>query len=416
VTAGGTGASTASGALANLGGAALTGAAFAGPVSVATTLSVANNASIGPRYDVTNQVFGAKGDGSTDDTAAVQAAFDACYHGGVIPYGGVVEFPGSHTYVISSTINAHNSCQIQGVIGSSSTENAPPRLAWNSPAAGAVSTITAFSVASNVATFTAANSLVAGQWVEIKGLTAGYSLNRTIGQVLAAGLSSTQFAITLPQGGSNVTTTADSGTATTVNVMVAFDSGARYEQAVDNIALATGGSGQVYNVGFYFGSRVDTGTRVTNAWVSGATEYSYYFAAGGINVEFDKGWRSDGAGVSGIYWRVSGADSFGIANGTVDNSRSASGWANSGAAVMLDNAACANNTGIHFTSRNVKIEINTSLTSGLGAFTMYDCPTNSAMEAFFLDLENTWVAPASTNSAGFQFLRPLPCCPQMTRR
>jgi len=403
VTAGGTGASTASGALANLGGAALTGAAFTGPVSVATTLSVANNASIGPRYDVTNQAFGAKGDASTDDTAAVQAAFDACYHGGVIPYGGVVEFPGNHTYMISSTINAHNSCQIQGVIGSSSTENAPPRLAWNSPAAGAVSTITAFSVASNVATFTAANSLVAGQWVEIKGLTAGYSLNRTIGQVLAAGLSSTQFAITLPQGGSNVTTTADSGTATTVNVMVAFDSGARYEQAVDNIALAIGGSGQVYNVGFYFGSRVDTGTRVTNAWVSGATEYSYYFAAGGINVEFDKGWRSDGAGVSGIYWRVSGADSFGIANGTVDNSRSASGWANSGAAVMLDNAACANNTGIHFTSRNVKIEINTSLTSGLGAFTMYDCPTNSAMEAFFLDLENTWVAPSSTNSAGFNF-------------
>ncbi len=403
ITAGGTGSSTASGALSNLGGAALTGAAFTGPVSVSTTLSVANNASIGPRYDVTNSAFGAKGDGTTDDTPAIQAAFDACYHGGAIPYGGVVEFPGDHTYVISSTINAHDSCQIEGVIGSSSVEGGPPRLSWNSPAAGAVSTITAFSIASNVATFTAANSLTAGQWVEIQGLGAGYFLNRTITQVLSTGLSASQFEITLPQGWSNVSTTSDSGTATTVNVMVAFDSSARYDEAVDNIALVNGGTGQAYNVGFYFGSRVDTGTRVTNTWVSGATEYSYYFAAGGINVEFDKGWRSDGAGVSGIYWRVTGPDSFGIANGTVDNNRSGLGSSTSGAAVMLDNAACLNTTGIHFTSRNVKVEINSSLTSGLGAFTMYDCPSNSTMEAFWLDLENTWVAPASGGTAGFNF-------------
>jgi hypothetical protein len=60
VTAGGTGAATASGALANLGGASLAGAAFTGPVSISTSLSVANNASIGPRYDVTNAAFGAK--------------------------------------------------------------------------------------------------------------------------------------------------------------------------------------------------------------------------------------------------------------------------------------------------------------------------------------------------------------------
>ena len=403
VTAGGTGSSTASGALANLGGAGLAGAAFTGPVSVSTTLSVANNISIGPRYDVTNPAFGAKGDATTDDTLAIQAAFDACYHGGVIPYGGVVEFPGPHTYVVSSTINAHDSCQIEGVIGSSSVENAPPRLQWNSPSAGAVSAITAFSITSNVVTFTAANSLTTGQWVEIQGLTAGYFMNRTIAQVLSTGLSGTQFEMTLPQGWSNVSTTTDSGTATTANVMVAFDSIARYDQSVSNIALVSGGTGQAYNVGFYFDSRVDTGTRVANAWVSGATEYSYYFAAGGINVEFDKGWRSDGAGVSGIYWRVTSADSFGMANGTVDNSRNGYGSPTSGAAVMLDNAACANTSGIHFTARNVKIEINTSLTPGLGAFTMYDCPSNSSMEAFWLDLENTWVAPASAGTAGFNF-------------
>jgi hypothetical protein len=237
--------------------------------------------------------------------------------------------------------------------------------------------------------------------VELQGLTSGFFLNRTIAQVLPTGLSTTQFNVMLPQGWSNVSTTADSGTATTVNVMVAFDSNARYDLAIDNISLTSSGTGQAYNVGLYFGSRVDTGTRFTNTWIGGATEYSYFFAVGGINVEFDKGWRSDGAGVAGIYWRVSGADSFGIANGTVDNGRSGYGSPSSGAAVMLDNAACASGAGIHFTSRNVKIEINTSLTPGLGAFTMYDCP--SSMGLFLMDLENTWVAPASSGTAGFNF-------------
>jgi hypothetical protein len=400
ISSGGTGSSTASAALASLGGAALTGAAFTGPVSSKSTLSVANNISIGPRYDVTNAAFGARGDGTTDDTIAIQAAFNACWNNGTAPYGGVVEFPGNHTYVISSTIDAYDSCRIQGVVGNSTVAQSPPSLQWNGSTAGAVSAITAFSVTSNVATFVAANSLTAGQWVEIGGLTSGYFLNRTISQVSSTGLSSAQFEITLPQGWSNVSTTSDSGTATTANVVVAFDSNARYEESVDNISI---GSNTSFNVGFYFGSRVDTGTRLTNTWVAGSTEYSYYFAAGGINVEFDKGWRSDGAGVSGIYWRVAGQDSLGIANGTVDNNRNGTGATISGGAVMLDNAACLNTSGVHFTSRNMKVEINTSITSGLGAFTMYDCPSNSTLEAFWLDLENTWVSPASGGTAGFNF-------------
>jgi hypothetical protein len=398
VAEGGTGASTASSALANLGGVAVTGAAFTGPISVASSLTARNITSIGPRYDVTQ--YGATGNGTADDTVAIQAAFNACYNGGAIPYGGVVEFPGDHTYVISSTINAYDSCQIEGVIGSSSVSDGPPRLQWNGTSAGSVSSIQAFSITSNVVTFTAVNSLAAGQWVEIEGLSVGYFMNRTIAQVSSTGLSSTQFEVTLPQGWSNVSTTSDSGTATTVNVVVAFDANSRYEESVENINITTN---TPFNVGFYFGSRVDTGTRITNTWVSGATEYSYYFADGGINVEFDKGWRSDGAGLSGIYWRVAGSDSFGIANGTVDNNRNGYGSVTSGAAVMLDDAACVNTSGIHFTSRNMKIEVNSPFTAGLGAFTMYDCPSNSNQEAFWLDLENTWLTPASPGSAGFNF-------------
>ena len=99
--------------------------------------------------------------------------------------------------------------------------------------------------------------------------------------------------------------------------------------------------------------------------MAGATKYGFYFANGGINVDFDKGWRTDGAGVAGIYWRVNSQDSFGIANGTTDNSRSAYGSSTSGAAVMLDDAACFHNAGVHFTARNVKHEINTNQTAGL---------------------------------------------------
>ena len=306
--------------------------------------------------------FGATGNGSTDDTAAIQAAFNACFNNVVLgATGGIVEFPGPHSYLISLTINAYDGCQIEGTLGSTKGGYQQPNIWWNGPTSGTVSTITAFSTGTGLtptlsspyiagqtnrqmpyyATFTAANTLTAGQWVDIEGLstTNGMVLNRTIAQVSATGLSSTQFTVGIPYAVSTVGTTADSGTATTVNVAVAFDAAARYQQNVQSIVVSQVSATQSnkLDVGYYYGSRVDTGTRVWNAQVAGATKYGFYFANGGINVDFDKGWRTDGAGIAGIYWRVNSSDSFGIANGTTDNSRSAYGSSTSGAAVMLDN-------------------------------------------------------------------------------
>jgi hypothetical protein len=419
ITAGGTGASSASGALANLGGAALTGASFTGPVSVASTLSVANNLSIGPRYDVTNAAFGAKGDGANDDTLAIQSAFNTCWNNGGAPHGGIIEFPGNHSYVVSSTIYAYDGCQIEGTIGNAGGGYAPPTILWNGPTPGAIYNISSVTIAANttpvyapsspapypqpyIATFTANNSLAAGQWVDIEGLSTqgGMNLNRGIVQVASA--TSTTFTVVVPFGVTTGTYT-DTGTATVSNVFIAFDANARYEQAVSNIGLGNKTLTQTntFQVGFYFGSRVDTGTRIWHGEVSGATEYSYYFPVGGINIDFDKGWRSDGAGIAGIYWRVGGGDSFGIANGTVDNNRGGYGSSSSGAAVMLDNQASCGV--INFTSRNVKVEVNSSLTQGLGVFTLYDCPSAGNGEQFLLSFDTTWVSPASGSSAGFNF-------------
>jgi hypothetical protein len=414
ITAGGTGASTASEALANLGGAALTGAAFKGAVSTTSTLTAENITSIGPRYDVTQ--FGAKGDGSTDDTEAIQSAFDACWNNGDAPHGGIVEFPGLHTYVVSSTINAYDGCQIEGTIGNASGGYALPAISWNGTAAGTAYSITGFTAAANsssiytlssptaaqpyIVTFDATNSLTSGQWVDIEGLStaAGQGLNRTIAQVASA--TSSTFTVAIPFSPTTGTFT-DSGTATTVNVVVAFDANARYQQAVSNLSITNKSTTNTTDVGIYYGSRVDTGTRVSNAQVVGASEYGFYFSDGGINVDFDKGWRTDSVGIAGIYWKVGSSDSLGIANGTVDNSRTGYGASNSGAALMIDNVASCG--AMYLTSRNFKVEVNSSLTSGLGVFTLYDCPSEGNAEQFFLNFDTTWIAPATVSTAEFNF-------------
>jgi hypothetical protein len=71
--------------------------------------------------------------------------------------------------------------------------------------------ITGFSVAGNVVTFQAANSLQPGMSVNIAGLSKGLFLNNQTLTVLSAGLSSSQFEASFSN--SNVAFTSDSGTA-----------------------------------------------------------------------------------------------------------------------------------------------------------------------------------------------------------
>ncbi|GAI30532.1 unnamed protein product, partial [marine sediment metagenome] len=60
-------------------------------------------------YSVTNPLYGATGDGKTDDGEAIQAAIDAAYDAG----GGIVSLP-EGTYLISATLNTRANVCIKG--------------------------------------------------------------------------------------------------------------------------------------------------------------------------------------------------------------------------------------------------------------------------------------------------------------
>ncbi|MGA2855663.1 MAG: YncE family protein [Candidatus Sulfotelmatobacter sp.] len=106
------------------------------------------------------------------------------------------------------------------------TDLSTPFAACSGATCGKVATITGFSITSNVVTFQAANSFIAGQEVTIAGLTttAGSQLDGLTLTVLATGLSGSQFASNLPTSQSNVPVTSDFGTAaaTPVAYIAAF--------------------------------------------------------------------------------------------------------------------------------------------------------------------------------------------------
>jgi Pectate lyase superfamily protein len=532
ITAGGTGAATAAAALTNLGAqAAILGlssdgangiqvvanGAFGGAATMAT-LNAKNLDSIGPRYDVTQ--FGAVGNGTTDDTAAIQAAFTKCYNGGTEPYGGVVEFPGTHTYNITGTIYAYDDCRIEGVVGSSVIPGNPTEIQWNgSNTVGTVMNLSSFTIGTNLAaitlasnpisgdtvtvngvaltfgsqvtiggtttltatnlfnylnassnasivrsqpftngtagvvtfaagggfpafvptvatsdaaairltpvqyplnsppggnypaeplaiTFAVSNTLSQGNWVILQGFTQmGITLNRMVAQVTQA--SSSSFTITwgsginipnLGVGNPLAGTFTDSGTATTLNVAIAFDYSGRFENEVKDIQLSSAATTPSKNigVGIYFGGRLDTGSRVVNAWIEGNPNYfGYYLADGGINVEFDKAWREDGAGLAGIYWRIGAGDNFRIANGT-DNVN----FNNNGAALMIDNSACQFGN-VEGTLSHVDMESDPyTLAAGLGIITLYDCGPDIYNPQFLLNLDGVTESEATQANTG----------------
>jgi hypothetical protein len=470
------------------------------------------------RYDVTQ--FGAVGNGKTDDTAAIQAAFDACWNHGAYPYGGTVEFTGNHTFVISGTINAYDTCRIEG-IGSPAAVSGPQqpiKINWNGPAAGTVYNLSSFTVKANTSsitlesnpanndtvtingtvvtfvtsgatgnqvniganaagtakalynmlkgstdknlrhsqpyanpsanvvdfayqaigywetlstsdssvihvahalaipsspsggrapalayifTFSVMNRLSVGDWIILQGFTAdGIVINRVVAQVAQATDRSFTIGVSfiprIPLTRTKLLLGAftDNGTATTINVALAFDSYARYQQEISNILISAQPGLPVNRragVNIYFASRVDTGSRVLNTWSDSALYFDYYFAAGGINVEFDKGWRADGAGLAEIYWRVVGGDNFRIVNGTANLNGD-----NSGAALMLDSSSCDLGT-VEGTLSHVDMESGPfNIAPGLGIITLYDCGGSNLATQFSLNLDG--VTESETNA------------------
>lgn len=87
---------------------------------------------------------------------------------------------------------------------------APPSFN-SSLSAGSAATITAWSITSNIVTFTANNSFVAGEIVTIGGLVTGSFMNNMTFTVSGTGLSSTQFEVGLTHANASAT---ESGTAT----------------------------------------------------------------------------------------------------------------------------------------------------------------------------------------------------------
>lgn len=253
------------------------------------------------------------------------------------------------------------------------------------------------------ATLTATNTAAVGNWVYIQGCTstAGQPLNNTVAQVSAVNLSSSSITVGFPF---NVATlsASDSCTATVTNVGIAYDAQARYQQANTSFVINSNRAlSNALGVGIYFGSRVDTGTRVWNVQVIGANLYAYYFADGGLNVDFDKGWRADAIGKGATYWRVTGEDSVDISNGTTDNFSSAA--STEGASMVFDAGACGslyNNVSVIATTKHLKIEVNEGLNPGIGAITLYDCPTNPRPGQLQISGDGLWIAPYTQSTAG----------------
>ena len=93
------------------------------------------------------------------------------------------------------------------------TDVTTPFGVCGAPTCSTVATITGFSITSNVVTFQAANSFIAGQRVLVSSLTTGTYLNGQTFTVLGTGLTAGQFECTVSNSPAAVGPTTDSGTA-----------------------------------------------------------------------------------------------------------------------------------------------------------------------------------------------------------
>jgi len=187
------------------------------------------------------------------------------------------------------------------------------------------------------------------------------------------------------------TNLADSCTATTTTVGIAFDAAAHFQNEVKDFEIWEPGNypaAEKMGADLYFGSRIDSGSRIYNVYADSGLYFDYYFSNGGINVDFDKGWRSDNASqIAMVYWRLGGGDHFSMATGSLSANNEATG-----ANVMFDNQGCnagSSATG-RFTFHNMTFEVDTPFNLGFGAITMLACPTYPGIQ-FFLSFDNTGI-------------------------
>lgn len=389
------------------------------PLIGTAVLAVKNFASMGPRYDVTQ--FGAVGNGTTDDTAAIQAAFTACYDGG----GGTVELPGAHTYLVSGTIYAYDTCRLEGQVGLATTSPgslSPVQIYWDGPntktSTASVSSVTVVNnrtqtkplvtamepgnrPSTQLALYqlqvTAANTFAANQWVEFSGCTY-QGLNNVIAQVASA--NSNSFTAVFNSQLTAGTYSSETCTATRATVIFAFDSVEHETDSVTNVEFGDHVTGGVYNtpegVDLYYSGRIDSGNNLSRVWFESPHYFGVYFADGGENGKIEEGSRGDGSDYYQVYWRVGGTDRLTVVDSQFGpGAPSTRGAPSAGGGFLLDNASC-NGGAMTFSTDHLVTENDANMTPGLADVTMIQCPTSVVIPQFRVAMRSSGLAAPSS--------------------